>query len=379
MEKHTVDITIIGAGVVGLAVALNVGGLAEHVLVVESEAGPGKGISSRNSEVIHAGLYYPQEFLKTKLCVRGNPLLYEFCERYHVPHKQIGKVVVAVNDPEKDAIESLFDAGEKNGVQGLELLERHDLKKREPHVEGGLSLYSPNTGIVDSHRLTKTLEGLSIERGAQIMYKTCLIALEKKADVFSCTVQHPDKTIYTFFSRIVINASGLFSDKIAQMPGIDIDRAGYRIFPCKGEYFRVHGGAGRHVKGLVYPSPLAHRTGLGIHATKDLAGGLRLGPNAIYVDEPDYTVDPDHSEEFYQSIRSLLPFIHKEDISPDMAGIRPKIQGPNDPIKDFVISHETDKGLSGMINLIGIESPGLTSCLAIGEKVKALIRDAQIL
>lgn len=379
MESNTVDITIVGAGVIGLAVARYVSSLADNLVVIEKENGLGQGISSRNSEVIHTGIYYPPNFLKTTLCVQGNTLLYEFCDKYHIPYKRIGKIVVGTNKKEAKEIEELLESGKQNGVRDLYLIERHELKKIEPHIKGDLALHCPNAGIVDSHQLTKTLEALCLDKGAHIIYNTILIGLEKTPKGFLCKIKNPDDSIHTFMSRIVINSAGLSSDQIAKMAGIDIEDAGYKIYPCKGEYFRVRGDKQRLVNGLVYPSPLAKLTGLGIHTTKDMAGTLKLGPNNFYTDKIEYGIDPLHAKDFLLAINPILPFIKEEDIVPDMAGIRPKTQGPLDPIKDFVIALETKAGLDGMINLIGIESPGLTACLAIGQMVKALIKDSGLL
>ena len=266
MEPNTVDITIVGAGVVGLAVAHYASSLTDNLVVIEREPGPGHGISSRNSEVIHAGIYYPPDFLKAQLCVKGNNLLYEFCERYHIPYKKIGKVVVGINDEEVKGIEALFERGKQNGVQGLRLVSSRELKKIEPHIEGIFALYCPNTGIIDSHQLIKTLEGLSLEKGSQIIYNTTLVGVEKTPKGFLCKVKNPDGSIYTFISRIVINSAGLTSDQIANMAGINIEDAGYKIYPCKGEYFCVIGiespgltaclAIGQMVKGLIKDSGL---------------------------------------------------------------------------------------------------------------------------
>jgi len=379
METNTVDITIVGAGVIGLAVAHYVTSLAADLVVIEKEPGPGQGISSRNSEVIHTGIYYPPNFLKTTLCVQGSTLLYEFCDKYHIPCKRIGKVVVGTNKKEAKEIEGLLERGKQNGVRDLYLIERQELKKIEPHIKGTLALHCPNAGIIDSHRLTKTLEALCLDEGSHIIYNTMLTGLEKTPKGFLCEIKTPDDSMHTFMSGIVINCAGLSSDQIAKTAGIDIEDAGYKIYPCKGEYFRVRGGKQLLVNSLVYPSPLARLTGLGIHTTKDLAGTLKLGPNNLYTDKIEYNIDPLHAKDFLLSINPILPFIEEEDIVPDMAGIRPKIQGPHDPLKDFVITLETKAGLEGMINLIGIESPGLTACLAIGQMVKALIKDSGLL
>ncbi len=373
------DVTIIGAGVVGLSIARRISSSGRSIAVLEKEPGPGRGISSRSSEVIHAGIYYPSGSLKARLCVRGAALLYEFCTANRILFSRIGKAIVAAFPEEEPSIADLYSRGMDNGVEALKMLDRKELLAREPHVGGTSALYSPNTGIVDSHQIVKRLEAFCLNSGVTIMYRSPVIGLEKQRHGFVCTVEHPDRSLYSFSSDIVINAAGLDSAHVASLAGIDIHRSRYRIFPVKGEYFRVTGGKHRLIHGLVYPSPEKNLTGLGIHATKDLAGALRLGPNAFYVDSLDFAVDPDHARDFYSGTRDLLPFLNEEDLEPDMAGIRPKLQEPGCAFRDFVISHEAPLGLPGLVNLIGIESPGLTSCLAIGEYVEAMLKEDALL
>jgi L-2-hydroxyglutarate oxidase LhgO len=346
---------------------------------MEREAGPGMGVSSRNSEVIHAGIYYPSGSLKSRLCVEGARMLYAFCREHGVPFSRMGKVIVASAPSEEAAIAGLLSRGMENGAEGLRLMSRDELKKREPHVNGQSALFSPATGIVDTHRLTRTLEARCLEQGATILYRTALAGVDKTPSGYVCRASLPGGETYAFFSRIVINAASLDADRVAALAGIDVDREGYRVYPVKGEYFRVRHGKSHLVNGLVYPVPERDLTGLGIHATKDLAGSLRLGPNTLPVDELNYDVDPTHAEAFLESARLLLPFLEPDDVYPDTAGIRPKIQKPGDPVKDFVISHEDRLGLAGMITLAGIESPGLTSCLAIGSYVEGMLKEAGLL
>jgi L-2-hydroxyglutarate oxidase LhgO len=371
-----VGITIIGAGVVGLAVARELGFCEEQILVLEKESAPGKGISSRNSEVVHAGIYYPEGSLKASLCVEGSAMLRAFCAAAGVPLKEIGKVIVAASPKEEHALEELYRKGSANGVRDLRILNGKDLKEREPNVRGVCALFSPHTGIIDSHRLVRRIEIQCLEQGAAILYRTTLTALEKTISGFLCTARGPDGEHYSFASRVVINAAGLEADAVASLAGIDVDAAGCRIYPVKGEYFRVSPAKQGLVSGLVYPVPEQNLLGLGVHATKDLSGSLRLGPNAFPAESRSYDVDPSHAGAFLESARRMLPFLEPADLSPDMAGIRPKIQRPGEPAKDFVIRHETEQGLAGMINLIGIESPGLTSCLSLGRYVADMVREA---
>ncbi|MDD5713155.1 MAG: NAD(P)/FAD-dependent oxidoreductase [Smithellaceae bacterium] len=377
MEK--VDITIVGAGVVGLAVAHYLAPLAKNIVVLERESGPGRGISARNSEVIHAGLYYPADFLRTRLCVAGNPLLYEFCVRHDIPVKKIGKVVCAVEESEEEGIEKLYARAKENGCPGPRLIDGKEIEKIEPHVAGRLALYSPETGIVDTHLLVKKLEALCAASGVRLIYDTELMGLDKSPGEFLCYARPKRGESYTFLSRVVVNAAGLGAERVAALAGIDTERAGYKIHFCKGEYFQVRPSKAELVKGLVYPSPGRVLTGLGIHATKNMAGALRLGPNAFYTDRLDYDVDPAHGEEFFVSAGGLLPFLEKSDIFPDTAGIRPKLSAPGEEPRDFIIAHEEKPGLAGLIDLIGIESPGLTSCLAIGRMVTGLVGNSELI
>ncbi len=376
---YGLDITIIGAGVVGLSIARQLSRLGKNIVLLEKEPGPGRGISSRNSEVIHAGIYYPPGSLKANLCVQGCTMLYDFCAEHRIPFKRTGKVIVAASMSEERSIERLFHTGTQNGAQGLRMLGKKELAAIEPNVCGHSALYSPNTGIIDSHQLTKRLEALSLMDGVTILYRSPLVRIEKDSRGFICSVKPPGQPCYSFSTRILINAAGLESEAVATMAGIDIEQALYRIFPVKGEYFRVRGGKHRLVNGLVYPSPEKNLTGLGIHATKDLSGSLRLGPNTLFVDHIDFDVDPGHAHAFFESACDLLPFLREKDLMPDMAGIRPKLQGPGEDFRDFVITHETDRGLSGLVNLIGIESPGLTSCLAIGDHVENKLKESGLL
>lgn len=374
-----VDITIVGAGVVGLAVAYASSGRGKTVVVIEKEPGPGRETSSRNSEVIHAGIYYPTGSLKAHLCVDGSHMLYSFCAQHHIPFQQIGKVIIAATEQEEPSIEGLYKQGIENGAEGLMMLTGAELKKREPYVRGTCALLSPRTGILDTHQLIKRLEALSISKGGIILYNTRLSTLDASPQGFVCSVEGPSFDRYTFSSRVLINAAGLHADTIASLAGIDIDKSGYRIYPVKGEYFRVRGSKQRLVNGLVYPIPEITHTGLGIHVTKDLSGSVRLGPDARYISEISYDVDPSHAAEFLRSARRLLPFLTEADLMPDMAGVRPKIQPPGGPVRDFVICHEDARGLPGLINLIGIESPGLTSCLALGKMVSGMLEEADLL
>jgi L-2-hydroxyglutarate oxidase LhgO len=365
-----VDTIIIGAGVVGLAVAERLARLGRDVVVLERHDGFGRETSSRNSEVIHAGLYYGADLLKTTLCVRGNPLLYELCARAGIPFRQTGKIVVATDAAEVVQVHALRDQAEENGAPGVELIDRRKIRDLEPRVEGLEGLWSPTSGILDSHALMGWLERSAEERGATVAYRCEVRRLERAGGRWQVEVKEADGDATTLAADRLVNSAGLNADAIAAMAGIDVNAAGYRIRPCKGEYFRIcsrHRGILSH---LVYPTPSPVH--LGAHAVLALDGSLRLGPNSFYVDTLDYDVDPGHRDGFYEKAVRFLPFLEPGDLTPDQSGIRPKLYRADEPFRDFLIREESDRGLPGLIDLVGIESPGLTACLAIAEHVERL-------
>jgi L-2-hydroxyglutarate oxidase LhgO len=372
--KFKADITIIGAGVVGLAIAAQ---LAHHdrvVYVLEKNERFGQETSSRHSGVIHSGIYYLAGSLKAKLCVEGNHLLYELCRKHGIGYKKLGKLIVAASDEETGQLQELKEKGRRNGAVGLKIISRGELKEMEPNVEGVTVLLSPSTGIIDSHALMEYFVARAKDSGAEIAYRKKVVGIEKVSDGYKVAVEENDKGKFSFTTHVLINCAGLQCDKIAELAGIDIDKAGYRLHYCKGEYFSVGNGKNRLVKRLIYPVPEVKGTGLGVHVTLDLEGRMRLGPNTEYVDGIDYSVDSRHKDYFYGAAKKMLPFIEYEDLEPETAGVRPKLQGPGDDVRDFVIRDESDKGLPGLINLIGIESPGLTSSPAIGKYVAGLVK-----
>jgi len=363
---ETANIVILGAGVVGLAVAAKLSERNEAVYVFEKNKRFGQETSSHNSGVIHSGIHYPKDSLKAKLCVKGNSMLYEICEKYRIPYKKLGKLTVAIEEEEMEELDKLMKMGKDNGVEGLKFLDREEVKTLEPNVEVEKALYSPSTGIVEPDELMNHF-------CAQIRNNKAIVATETEvADIRKTNLGYELSGIsvgekFTINAKTVINCAGLYSDKIAAMIGLDIDKLGYRLHYCKGDYFRVAGKP--PVKMLIYPVPKG--AGLGIHLTPDLSGAVRLGPNAYYVNNIDYNVES-NEKEFREDVRRFLPSIEKNDIQIDSAGIRPKLQGPEDSFRDFVIKHEADKDLLGFVNLIGIESPGLTAAPAIGDFVSEI-------
>lgn len=371
MDK--VDIVTIGAGVVGLAIAYRLSKMNKEIILLEKHEKFGMEASSRNSEVIHAGIYYPEDSLKARLCIEGNRMLYELCKKYNIPNKKTGKLIVANTKEEKENVESLFQQGKKNGVLGLELLTEMQINKLEPDIRASFALFSPETGIIDTHQLMKFYETQSESNDVIIAYNSEVTKIQKNDDFFILDILDSEGGHFQIGSSIVINSAGVSADKIASMVGIDIDKAGYRVHPCKGEYFSISNRHSGKIKHLIYPTPCDNN--LGIHATLRLDGTLTLGPNAFYVNEFSYNVDAAHREEFFNSTKEFLPFLDYGDISPEMSGIRAKLQAKGEPFRDFIIQEESEKGLPGLISLIGIESPGLTASPAIAEYVENLVNN----
>jgi len=373
--SSTVDITIIGAGVVGLAIAAQVASKDREVYVLEKNQTFGLETSARHSGVIHSGIYYPENSLKAKMCVAGNRLLYELCEKYGIGHRRLGKLIVASTDEETGELQTLLEKGQRNSAEGLRILSKREMQELEPNVAGVAALLAPSTGIIDSHALMKHFIARAKDSGAQLAYQTKAVGIEKIADSYRVTIE--DRTgKSSFTTRVLINCAGLHCDQVAELAGIDTAKAGYRLHYCKGEYFSISSRKSKLVKRmLIYPVPPPEVTGVGVHLTFDLEGRMRLGPSIHYVDSLDYAVDNQHKQLFYDSVRKFLPSIDYDDLEPEMAGIRPKLQGPGGDIRDFVIRDESDKGLPGLINLIGIESPGLTASPAIAKYVRGLVEE----
>jgi L-2-hydroxyglutarate oxidase LhgO len=362
------NITVIGAGVVGLSIAEELSANYKRVLLIEKNDGFGQETSSRNSEVIHAGIYYPHGFLKASFCTEGNRLLYNLCRERNIPHKRLGKLIVATNDEECEHLENIKKHAEGNGVSDLTLLGKKQTLTLEQEVSAKAAIYSPSTGIIDSHSLMRSFCINAEKNGAVVALRSKVTAIHTKDGIYEVETNGGE---YRFNTRVIINSAGLYSDNIAAMAGIDIDRRGYRLKYCKGNYFSA--SPSPKLNHLVYPVPPENTESLGIHATLDLSNRVKFGPDSQYIDEIKYSIDEGRRESFYQSIRNYLPGIKPEYLHPDMCGIRPKLQGPGEAYRDFIIKDEHDTGYPGLINLIGIESPGLTSCVAIARYVRSLV------
>jgi len=369
------EITIIGAGVIGLAIAEKITAERRNVFVIEKHPTFGQETSSRNSEVIHAGIYYTKDSLKARLCVEGKKLLYDYCKKNDVPFNNCGKLIVATSDDEISIIEGIRQTAVKNGVDDLVVLDRHQIAAMEPNIFALKALFSPSTGIVDTHSLMKRYETNAVNNGCQIVYGSEVKGIDRIENGFRIFLLDADQKDYSFTTNIVINSAGLSADKISEMVGINDEKL--KILFCKGEYFRVNPPKNRLVSRLIYPVPHQNMEGIGIHVTIDMGGGVKLGPDVKYLDSNvyDYKVTASKQEEFYRSVKKFLPFLKFDDIAPEMAGIRPKIQRPGEPQRDFYIMEERRRGFPGFINLIGMESPGLTSSISIAKYVNGLIND----
>ncbi len=365
MER--IDCLVVGAGVIGLAVARALARLGREVIVVESEGVIGSGVSSRNSEVIHAGIYYPTGLDKTRLCVDGKAMLYNFCRDYSVPHKGCGKIVVAVTEKETAKLAAIKTQAEANGVMDLVWLSGAEARSLEPGLIAERALLSPSTGIIDSHAFMLALLGDAEEHGAMIAMETPFVRGE--VDPYGLVVETGGACPSRIGARRVVNAAGLGAQAVARsISGMPSEKVP-PLHLAKGNYFSL--ATRSPFSRLIYPIPV--EGGLGVHLTLDLAGRARFGPDVEWIEAIDYAVDPKRAETFYAAIRTYWPELPDGSLQPDYSGIRPKIARPGGSNTDFVVQTANDHGVAGLINLFGIESPGLTSSLAIAERIARLI------
>lgn len=371
MDK--VDIIVIGAGAVGLAIGAAVAEKDKELYILEKEEVYGQGTSSRNSEVIHAGIYYPSNTLKADLCVKANPMIYDICEKNKVPYKRCGKLIVANGETEIKQLEGIIKHAKSIGARDLDMIDKDRVHELEPNVKADAAILSPTTGIMDAHGLMDHFHREARRKAGSdpVVLDTEVTGIKQTKDGYIVEMVSGGEP-FEIESRVVINSAGLYADKVAAMTGIDIDKEGYRIHWSKGEYFSLTGKPPALM--LVYPPPPQDAASLGIHSVPDLTGRLKFGPNAFYVDEINYAVESE-KEPFWRDVVKYFPTVKLEDLHPEMSGIRAKLQGPGDPVRDFVIRHEEDKGLPGFINLVGIESPGLTSSPAIAEMVESMVKE----
>lgn len=362
------NISIIGAGVVGLAIAAKLSEKHRDIFVLEKNLKFGQETSSRNSEVIHSGIYYPTHSLKAMLCVKGNRMLYEYCCNKGINHKKIGKLLVATDEHEDNILMKLLSQSQVNGVTDGMFLSQREALEYEPDIFCSSAIYFPSTGIIDSHGLMKQLETDAIINGVSFAYNSEAEGIKKINRGYEITVKEGSGQ-YAFTTRAVVNAAGLYSDLVAGLSSTYEPL--YQLYYWKGDYFSVGNKKNKLIKHLIYPVPHENSTGLGVHATLDLDGRMKLGPDTTFMNSRNlsYSVDKSKRDQFLAAAGKFLPFLEADDLYPDQSGIRPKLQRPGDAVRDFIIKDEHEKGHPCIINLIGIDSPGLTSCLAIAERV----------
>lgn len=365
------DVAVVGGGVVGLAAAAALARSGKSVILLERHEGYGRETTSRNSEVVHAGIYYPAGSLKAELCVAGRIALYERCERLGIPYRRIGKWIVACDESEIPRLEDLKAKGDANGVTGLRFASATELAEAEPHVRAVAGLESPETGIVDSHSLCLSLAAEAEAYAAMLVPHTEVRTVSRVAAGYRLETVGVSGDVGAIVCGGVVNAAGLACDVVAEQVGLDVDACGYRLRPCKGDYFSLAPASPVRVARLVYPVPSG--PGLGVHATLDLGGRIRFGPDAEFVDTARYDVAPEKAEAFAEAIRRYIPEMRAEWLMPDYAGVRPRLAGPGEPPRDFVVAEESAAGFPGFVNLVGVESPGLTAALAIGERTAQLL------
>ena len=359
---------VVGAGVIGLAVARELALSGREVLVLEATETIGSEISSRNSEVIHAGIYYPTNSLKARLCEAGREALYDYCAEHGIPHRRLGKLIVATDEDEIDALRALQNKGVENGVDDLLWLSGSDARAIEPSLACCAALHSPSTGIIDSHALMLSFQGEAEARGAVVAFRSRLRSGSLLDDGIRLGIDSGGEWM-DLDCRELINAAGLDAQDVAmRLDGLPHDLIPQRHL-SKGTYFTAVSGS--PFRRLIYPLP--GNAGLGIHLTLDLAGQMRFGPDQEWVNEIDYDVDAGRVARFYTAVRRYYPDLAEGSLQPGYVGIRPKLQAPGEPVADFVIQGPKTHAVPGLVNLFGIESPGLTAALPIARHVRAVL------
>ena len=363
-----VECVVVGAGVVGLAVARALALSGREVWVLEAAEGIGTGTSSRNSEVVHAGIYYPAGSLKARFCVQGKHMLYDYCAERGIPHSRLGKLIVAAEPTEVPMLDTIRTKAAQNGVDDLQWLDASEATRLEPALRASAALLSPSTGIVDSHALMLGYQGDTENAGGAVVFHAPVLSgAALPSGGFSLRIGGAEPM--ELACEVLVNAVGLYAPDIARrIDGIPPETIPHAYF-CKGSYYSLAVRA--PFRRLIYPVPEA--AGLGVHLTLDLGGQARFGPDVQWVEHEEYDVDIRRADGFYAAIRRYWPGLPDGALTPGYAGIRPKISGPDAPAADFVLSGPAQHGLGGLVNLFGIESPGLTSALAIAEHVEGVV------
>jgi L-2-hydroxyglutarate oxidase LhgO len=370
-----VDATVIGGGVIGLAAAMRLAEAGMNVALLERHPSFGREASSRNSEVVHAGMYYPTGSVKARMCVAGNRALYAWCDAHGVRYRRTGKFIVAVSPDEEPALEGILARGRANDVEGMRRAEPGELAREEPEVRAAAALWSPTTGIVDSHALMQSFADRANERGTMLGWGHEYLGAGRAGAGYEIRYRGPDGAEERMTSGRVVNAAGLSADDVAAGIGLDIDALRYRLCFVRGCYFRLSDRWTGRLRHLVYPVPHAGLSGLGVHVTVDLAGAPRLGPDVETLESKvqDYRVDIGRAAAFLLAAGTYLPNLRAEDLRADQAGIRARRIVPEGGAPDFIIAEESANGLPGWVNLIGIESPGLTCALPLADRIVALL------
>jgi L-2-hydroxyglutarate oxidase LhgO len=362
MER--IDALIVGAGIIGLAIARSLAQAGREVIVIEANAGIGEETSSRNSEVIHAGIYYPAGSLMARACVAGKAALVDYCRAHDVPYSLCGKLIVATDEREAAQLLAIKARAEGNGVHDLRQLSRQEANRMEPALRCTAALHSPSSGIIDSHAFMLALRSDAEAAGAAFAFRTPF--LRAHADGASLVVETGGEEPMALSCRTLVNAAGLGAEQVARAVREITPERAPRVRLAKGNYFVLSGRA--PFSRLIYPAPVPG--GLGTHLTLDLAGQARFGPDVEWIDRIDYTVDPARASGFYAAVRRYWPDLPDGALQPGYAGIRPKLSGPGEPASDFRIDDASVHGVAGLINLFGLESPGLTAGLAIADHVR---------
>lgn len=384
-----VTVSVIGGGIVGCAVADRLAGAGVETVLLEKEGGLARGTTSRNSEVAHGGMYYPTGTRKARYCVEGRRRLAAFCAEAGVGYRECGKLIVAVGDAEVAEVQGLLELGRANDVEDLSLLDPDGIRRLEPQIRAVAALYSPRTGILDAEGAARAYAARASGRGAQVMTDAPVTGLDREGDGWRVSVAAEAggrREGWSHTSRVVVNAAGLFADRVARLAGVDVAARRWRLAYSKGNYFRIDPRHAGRVRRLVYPVPPADGSSLGVHVCVDLNGQLRLGPDfeplafdgraaeasTVTGECWDYRVDEGRGDDFFRDAVRFLPWLERGDLGPDQCGIRPKLSLTG--FADFVVSRE-EGDLAGLINLVGIDSPGLTSAPALAEEVAELVTE----
>lgn len=368
-----INAVVIGAGVVGLACARALARAGHETNILERHGAIGAEVSARNSEVIHAGIYYPKDSLKARLCVDGREMLYDYLDAHNLPHRKCGKLIVATEEAQTDELQAIAMRAKANGVTDLRELTGAQAREMEPALRAEAALLSPSTGILDAHSYMLSLQGEFEDRGGMIAFHAAAARVTREGDAFLVHVEGAEPM--TLRTRIVVNAGGLWAPALAaRIEGLDASHVPVPHF-AKGNYFALTGRA--PFSRLIYPVPEA--AGLGVHLTLDMGGQARFGPDVEWIDvadgeEPDYAVKPERGERFHDAVRRYWPGLKDGTLAPAYSGVRPKVNRPDETAADFMISGPGEHGVPGLVNLFGIESPGLTASLAIAEMVAGMVR-----